>query len=734
MSDSNTERRSPPVPETACRGATAPRVDRTPAEIFGAAAHLQLLQLETRRKIAERLGKGQAAADEEDVDRPVMRPPRTRVPKKWQLLPKGVRLHRWQKKCLPLWMEKGRGTVKVATGGGKTFFALAAAQELQRKVEPDLRLVIVVPTIPLMIQWRSELRAGNLPDSAIGLLGGSESPASLDNVRVLICVLASARQKLPDLVATAGWADRMLLVVDECHRSRAAQARRIFECGPRYTLGLSATPETADDDDAVPQRDAYDQGVVGQALGPIIYEFSLQECHDAGLLSPFELWHVGVPLDDAERAEHVRLSDEIADLRKPLQALHARLRARQPFLAWCQARAADGGEMAAEAERFMGLANARKRLLYRAKSRAAAVLGILREMLTESASRAIVFHEAIDEIERMFLDLLDASVPAVLEHSKLPDGLRADSIEAFRAGTARAIVSAKSLVEGFNVPSADIGIIAASSGSVRQRIQSLGRLLRRKESGSAARIYVLYVQGTEDEMIYEKADWDQVIGSERNRYFVWNEPMQGTAWSVGLRETGTAPRRYRPPASEVDASKLEPGDSWPAQTHGFTLHVDHADNLRMEDGTLVPVGREVVDRILGTNSFRKATLTPARHVITRTAASHADEQQWVFVTTLDAIPEPAPAVERLKVGTVAGRQQIIRGGRSQRFALAPEAARDPDAGAARNALLSWINDLEPSHRKSVTHLFWDGKQSYWVELKGEKIPFPGQLGPLEFPA
>ena len=261
------------------------RGDRSPEQVFDAADHLQLLQLETRRKIAERLQKGQPVADEENVDRPVASRSRTRVPRKWQLLPKGVRLHRWQKNCLPLWMEKGRGTVKVATGGGKTFFALAAAQELQRTAEPDLRLVIVVPTIPLMIQWRSELPAGNLPDSAIGLLGGSESPASLDDLRVLICVLASARQKLPDLIATAGWADRMLLVVDECHRSRAAQSQQIFECGPRYTLGLSATPETADDDDAVPQREAYDQGVVGQALGPIIYEFSLQECHDAGLLS-----------------------------------------------------------------------------------------------------------------------------------------------------------------------------------------------------------------------------------------------------------------------------------------------------------------------------------------------------------------------------------------------------------------------------------------------------------------
>ena len=193
----------------------------------------------------------------------------------------------------------------------------------------------------------------------------------------------------------------------------------------------------------------------------------------------------------------------------------------------CQTQASRGGPAGVEAERFIGLANNRKRLLYRAKARTEVVLGILSESVADPDGRGIVFHESIEEIETLFLKAEEMGLPALLEHSKLPDSIRAENIDAFRRGVARVIISAKSLVEGFNVPSADLGIIVASSGSVRQRIQSLGRMLRRKTGGrNKPRIMVLYIRDTEDEAIYEKADWETIVGAERNRYFQWNSTRE----------------------------------------------------------------------------------------------------------------------------------------------------------------------------------------------------------------
>ena len=67
---------------------------------------------------------------------------------------------------------------------------------------------------------------------------------------------------------------------------------------------------------------------------------------------------------------------------------------------------------------------------------------------------------------RIFEVLRNAGFAVVAEHSEFPDQLRADSLRLFRRGTAQVIVSARSLIEGFNVPSADIGIVVAASSSV----------------------------------------------------------------------------------------------------------------------------------------------------------------------------------------------------------------------------------------------------------------------------
>ncbi len=699
---------------------------------------LRLLHLMTRRAMAERRdreGRRQEGADSES-NQESQEPLATVIPQRWRLVPEGVTLYDWQRECLPLWLRTGRGTIKVATGGGKTLFALAAAQQLQNEREHDLRLVVVVPTIPLMFQWHDEVRRGNLPGSAIGLMGGGQEVPSLSGLRVLICVLNSARDRLPALVEKAGWPRRMLLVVDECHRSNADQARKIFDARPKYALGLSATPEQDMETEAVPTNDAYENSVVGQALGPIIYDFTIQQSLAAGLLTPFEVWHIGLPLSAPEASDHARLSREITELRKGLQLRHRNSHSRQGFIAWCQTQASRGGPASVEAGHFIDLANRRKRLLYRAKARIQVALGLLSESVNDPDARTIVFHEAIDEIESLFLQATSLGIPAVLEHSQLPPSLRAESIDAFRRGIARAIISAKSLVEGFNVPSADLGIILASSSSVRQRIQSLGRMLRRKSGGREARIVVLYVLDTEDEAIYEKADWETVIGAKRNRYFLWHTVQDNESWNSGLTEAPAAPRSYRPPSWEIDVRGLNPGDPYPGQAHGNDLRVDQSGNLRTDDGVLVEAPREYVEMIVERNLLRRARCTPAGHLITR-VDQRDDAADWRFVGTVKLPDEPdGVAALKLRIRTASGRRHIAleddRRRRIVRYALGPGRSRTPEGGQARDKLLEWIRREEHRLGFQGRDLFWDKSGSYWLEVEGQRIPYEGELAPLEF--
>jgi len=712
-------------------------------QIFNSEHSLRLLQLLTRKNMAERRNraakpdKGEGEGEGEVDTGAELEPTLLGVPPRWRLLPEGISLYEWQKECLPLWLSHGRGTVKVATGGGKTLFALAAAQQLQNEREPNLRLVVVVPTIPLMFQWYDEIRSGNIPDSAIGLMGGGQELPQASDLSILICVLNSARDRLPGFVSKARWADRMLLVVDECHRSNADQAQRIFDAKPRYTLGLSATPEQDLDADQMPTDESYEKSAVGQALGPIIYDFTIKQSLAADLLTPFEVWHIGLSLTPQEAIEHGRLSREISDLRKSLQARHRNSRSRQGFLAWCQTQTSRGGPAGGDAERFIGLANRRKRLLYRATARIQFTLEVLSESVADPERQAIVFHESIEEIENLFIKATEMQLPAVLEHSQLPDGLRAENIDAFRKGVARVIISAKSLVEGFNVPSADLGIIAASSGSVRQRIQSLGRMLRRKAGGRNARIMVLYIQDTEDEAIYEKADWENIIGAKHNRYFRWREDPENARWMDGLQELTQPPRSYKPPSWEIDVSDLLTGDPYPGQSGGIDVRVDQSGNLRTEDGILLPGSTELTSAILEQNPHRRARRTPAGHLIVRADAQGANEADWRYLGVID-LPDSSDKSmgTRLRLKRISGRRVIAmeeeRRRGSLRFALGPEASPTPEAGLARDRLLQWIKSVESERNIEVSEIFWDNHTLYWLEIGGERIPHADPIAPLEF--
>src|SRR5260370_2985179 len=88
--------------------------------------------------------------------------------------------------------------------------------------------------------------------------------------RILITVLASASQRLPKLVREANVGEHLMLVADECHRAGASEMSNVFKTKRRWSLGLSATPEREDDDDA-----GYNKSLLGKKLGPIIYQFTL---------------------------------------------------------------------------------------------------------------------------------------------------------------------------------------------------------------------------------------------------------------------------------------------------------------------------------------------------------------------------------------------------------------------------------------------------------------------------
>jgi superfamily II DNA or RNA helicase len=505
----------------------------------------------------------------------------------WSLLGE-MELRPWQEEAAAAWFSAGRrGTIKVVTGAGKTVLALGIAERLQQE-DPELRVAVVVPSIVLMNQWHAALRRqSNLDPRLIGRLGGGFDDDFASGCRVLIAVLASARKSLPRLVRAAGVSAHLLLVVDESHRAGAPQMSQVLDTDRAYTLALSATPERDEPNE--------DQATIGGELGRIVFDMSFADAIARGVLPPFEIHHFGLPLNPSEAQRYQALTRAITDTRRELAAISPAARKAgggEGLLTWARKVASrPSGNIAAVAARYVNDTTRRKQLLYRAEARIEAATLLVREALEDTPqARVILFHESIDEVVELYTRMRRARLPVVMENSELAPDMREQSLALFRDGTAKVIVSARSLIEGFNVPEADLGIVVASSSSPRQRIQSIGRVLRKHHDASgaqkAARVCVLYVRDSVDEAIYEKQDWNKLIGLGRNRYFHWNPPADPV-------EQDMPPKAAIPGEAEIDTAALRPGDRYPGRYQGAEFTTDRHGNVLDLDGRVASNPQEL---------------------------------------------------------------------------------------------------------------------------------------------
>lgn len=661
------------------------------------------------------------------------------APGRWVLLG-DLKLFTWQKDCVENWFAAGgKGTVKVVTGAGKTILALRIMEQLQNEVQPDLRVAIVVPTIVLMDQWYEEITSrSNLPETAIGRLGGGHDDDFGEECRILICVLNSAQAKLPELVQGEGHGKRLLLVIDECHRAGSTVMRRVFRTRRKYNLGLSATPER--DDPALNEEEeteansteveehSYENSLLGQELGPIVYHMTLRDAFRMGVLPSYEIRHYGLPLAVVERQRYEQLSRQIQDSRDQLSGIASAKGVGQgaAFHQWCRMIARQEGDIAGLASQYIANTTKRKALLYHAEARQAAVLKLLHYEFEENPkARAILFHESIDEAMTLWQVLVENGFPAVPENSELPASIREGSLDLFRRGIGQILVSVRSLVEGFNVPATDIGIIVASSTSVRQRIQTIGRVLRKHRGKSGeeknAIIHVLYIRDTVDEVIYEKFRWEEMTGAERNLYYLW-DPVKDSA-PVPQEQP---PRRPLPADTEIDPTQLSPGDIYPGVYEGQEYSSDTQGNIYVtgEEKLYASNPQGIPELIRQTKgSYGRFRVTPNRQYVL-VIVPDKNDWQTIYVTTLqepfqfrEASETQSTNTKRVRVNKLKpgdeftgrvlkdaqtygkrqkrGRIVITRAvNRGELWALTSEQAVDPERGKAAELLIQALADVE----------------------------------------
>jgi hypothetical protein len=351
-----------------------------------------------------------------------------------------------------------------------------------------------------------------------------------------------------------------------------------------------------------------------------------------------------------------------------------------------------------------------------------------------------LFHESIDEVMALFARLRNLGFDVVAEHSGFPDQMRANSIRLFRDGIARVIVSARSLIEGFNVPSADIGIVIAASASVRQRIQTLGRLLRKNRLGEgpekSATLFVLYARDTVDELIYEKADWERFVGAERNEYFDW-DPLSGTHPNV----LSGPPKRPPLTEDELAESGLTTGVEYSGDLGlGRSYSLDTQGNISDDNGNPIEPHAELRELLV---PWRKSTgkfrISPRRLFVYSLEKNDSGAWTGLYLGTLTTPPvalnetspdDRAPGQDSheggLSVSRIRGevfnvllrdRRLIARKERGRvRFVLPLEKIADPDKRAATGRIQNALRELHSKgHGVNKITVKPDGEVVYVLE-------------------
>ena len=352
------------------------------------------------------------------------------------------------------------GVIAMATGAGKTLTALICATRSQERLNGKPFLIVVsAPSIPLIMQWREEVKKfGVIPvapsletntDKALtrlfrGLQGGGTHVAIVTNN--LLCT-RSFQATVAKKLRTRGGTIPSMLIADEAHTLGAESFIRNKPEFFEKRLALSATPERQYDPDGTQE--------IFEFFGPTVYEFGLDRAIGFCLV-PYSYYVHASTLSRDELEEFERLTRRIG--------------------------AAMGAGANEEDTGLQGLLIARRRIIETGQSK----IDLLREVLTRRGPRALehalIYASAknpdqFDQIGKLLATLEVKWAPVTQETTRDPKKLER-ILNSFAIGANQVLLAKKVLDEGVDIPSIREAFIVASSTVEREWVQRRGRVLR----------------------------------------------------------------------------------------------------------------------------------------------------------------------------------------------------------------------------------------------------------------
>ncbi len=277
-----------------------------------------------------------------------------------------------------------------------------------------------------------------------------------------------------------------LLVADECHGLGGKTLRRALLPEYEERLGLTATLERSDD--AVTD-------LLLPFFGGICYRYGFEQAIADGVCARPRVAFVGVPLSNEERAEYVAVEHRLVQARQHLRGL--RDMPLEPFGDFLAAVAhlaeRDAGADGRAARDYLDAFSKRRQIVAQSTGKYD-LLGSLAPAIKD-AEGALVFTETVRAANHA-INRLDPLVAVELITGSTARGQRREILDDLRVRTLDAVAAPRVLDEGIDVPDANLGVVMSASRTRRQMIQRMGRILRRKRSGIAARFVIMFAKDT----------------------------------------------------------------------------------------------------------------------------------------------------------------------------------------------------------------------------------------------
>ncbi|RLI78009.1 hypothetical protein DRP04_10620 [Archaeoglobales archaeon] len=244
------------------------------------------------------------------------------------------------------------------------------------------------------------------------------------------------------------------VIVHNCHHVPADSFRNVaFRLKARRRLGLSATPYRYDRNEAL----------IFFSVGSVVYKAKYADMVRLRLASPLKYYRLYVRLNPEEYEQYLRASKISNSNPSKVQKL--------------------------------------MKVAFNAREKYEVLKKVVRKLPED---KILVFCQYVDQAKRAYRALLEVAKGqvALLTGTTRAD-LRKKYFEQFKEGKKRIIVTTTVLDEGIDVPDAETAIILSGSGTERQMIQRIGRILRYRPNKVAKAIEII-TRNTIEERIAER--------------------------------------------------------------------------------------------------------------------------------------------------------------------------------------------------------------------------------------